>query len=235
VLENTRHAETRTNRPVYPELACGEQRRTIEGQANINGELVEPVKILFHKFILAGVLQMPNILQILGSFYLSPATFWKSSIPHQSSSIDIQSSNSLMNLLTNLITPLHLSRELYKSTLFLQNKAKFRNDEMNVSSYITKGSVNFRTFCRRKNKAKQTQIKPNFRPKLASFFKYWLCFSPKSAVKRYPKELFCGLRRLCGYEISQNFLKKDLTNLTLYYRVLCSNNCNYQKNTIRRI
>jgi len=90
----------------------------------------------------------------------------------------------------------------------------------NISGYVT-----FQPFelqeNRRKNEAKRTQNEPNFSSKLGSFFKYWLCFSLKSAVKRYPKELFCGLRRLCGYELSRNLLKKALKNYTLYYRVLC--------------
>ncbi len=65
--------------------------------------------------------------------------------------------------------PLHLSRELYKSTFFMQNKAKLQNTKMNITAYRTKDSEDFRTFSRRKNKAKQSQNKPNFEPKLALF------------------------------------------------------------------
>jgi len=54
--------------------------------------------------------------------------------------------------------PLHLSRELYKSHLFMQNKAKLQNDDMNATTYITKVYDNLLTFCRRKNKAKQSQF-----------------------------------------------------------------------------
>ena len=58
---------------------------------------------------------------------------------------------------------LQLSRELYKSNLFLQNKAKLQNDQMNVTALLTKGSVNFRTFCQQKNEPKRTQNKAKFK------------------------------------------------------------------------
>ena len=74
-----------------------------------------------------------------------------SSIEHRESSIQDRES---------VLSPLHLSRELYKSTLFMQNKAKLQIAEMNISSYITKAYENLYTFCSRKNKAKQTQNKP---------------------------------------------------------------------------
>ena len=70
----------------------------------------------------------------------------------------------------------------------MQNKANFKNDNMNVSTYITKDYENLLTFCRRKNKAKQSQFKPNLTRFLAQYWlcfsRYWLCFSPKIAVKR---------------------------------------------------
>ncbi len=66
--------------------------------------------------------------------------------------------------------PLHLSRELYKSHLFMQNKAKLKNDEMNVTTSKTKEYENLLTFCRCENKAKQSQFKPNFGLKLGLFF-----------------------------------------------------------------
>jgi len=58
---------------------------------------------------------MYNNLQILNSTSFSPAIYWQGIIAHQLS-------NSLMNKLTNLIKPLHLSRDLYKSNLFMQNE-----------------------------------------------------------------------------------------------------------------
>jgi len=61
---------------------------------------------------------------------------------------------------------LQLSRELYKSNLFMQNKAKFKNAIMNVTPLLTIGYENLLTFCRSKNKA-------NSNPILAQ---NWLCF-----------------------------------------------------------
>ena len=49
---------------------------------------------------------------------------------------------------------LHLSRGLYKSTLFMQNKANLRNSWMNVSPIITKDYENVRLHRGSKNKAK---------------------------------------------------------------------------------
>jgi hypothetical protein len=90
-----------------------------------------------------------------------------------------QLSNSLIHQLTNTLhasrdtlheIALQLSRELYKSNLFLQNKANFKNDRIYTST-CDKGSYgNLRAFFRRKNKAKQSQSKPNFGPKLALLF-----------------------------------------------------------------
>jgi len=70
--------------------------------------------------------------------------------------------NQLINQLTNFI---------------MQNKPNLQNAKMNVSTFETKGYENFRPFSRRKNKPKQSQFKPNFSPKLGSFFQYWLCNS----------------------------------------------------------
>jgi len=85
-------------------------------------------------------------------------------IEHRVSSIDYQASKTCKSC-QNI--PLHLSRTLYKSALFMQNKPNLQNDEMNVSAYITDGYDNFLPSSRPKNKAKQTQNKPNFSPKLA--------------------------------------------------------------------
>jgi len=43
----------------------------------------------------------------------------------------------------------------------MQNKANLQNTKMNVTSLLTKEYENFLTFCRRKNKAKQSQNKAN--------------------------------------------------------------------------
>jgi len=88
--------------------------------------------------------------------------------------------------------PLHLSRELYKSTLFMQNKANSYHgfgargsllSVCNITRYVNVRLVGLLEN-EPKNKAKQSQNEPNFSPKLALFFQYWLCFSPKIAVKR---------------------------------------------------
>ncbi len=65
---------------------------------------------------------------------------------------------------------LHLSRELYKSTIFLQNKANFKNTPICISVCKTSGYGKFRLWDSRKNKAKQSQFKANFSLKLALFF-----------------------------------------------------------------
>jgi membrane protein YdbS with pleckstrin-like domain len=100
-----------------------------------------------------------------------------------------QLSNSLIHQLTNTLhasrdtlheIALQLSRELYKSNLFLQNKANFKNVQIYASACNTNSYGNLVAFSRRKNKAKQSQNKPNFSPKLALFF-------PKLAFTRLPK------------------------------------------------
>jgi len=77
--------------------------------------------------------------------------------------------------------PLHLSRELYKSILFVQNKANFKNDQIYITAYYIRGYGILFRFSRRKNKAKQSQFKPNFGLILA-------LFSPKLALN--PKDIF---------------------------------------------
>ncbi len=53
---------------------------------------------------------------------------------------------------------LHLSRGLYKSTLFMQNKANLRNSQMNVSPVITNDYENDNAFRPMKTKPKQSQF-----------------------------------------------------------------------------
>jgi len=104
--------------------------------------------------------------------------------------------------LSSVLTSLRLSRELYKSNLFMKNKANYKIAQIYTSTCITRGYENFRYLFRRKNKTKQSQFKPNFELKLGSFFQnkpnlilfmtqYWLCFSTNIAVKwltKYIKE-----------------------------------------------
>ena len=54
-----------------------------------------------------------------------------------------------------------MSRVLYKSTLFLQNKPNFGKAQMNATICVTKDYTNMCSFGAQKNKAKQTQNKPN--------------------------------------------------------------------------
>jgi hypothetical protein len=58
------------------------------------------------------------------------------------------------------IAPLHLSRTLYKSPLFMQNKPNFRESKMNVSAVKTNGYENNQLSGRRENKPNQTQTNP---------------------------------------------------------------------------
>ncbi len=53
--------------------------------------------------------------------------------------------------------PLHLSRTLYKSTLFMQNKANFQKSQMNVSSILTIDYENISDWTIGKNKPNQSQ------------------------------------------------------------------------------
>ena len=46
--------------------------------------------------------------------------------------------SSVICRLSSVLAPLHLSRDLYKSALFMQNKANLKNIKMNVNSLITK-------------------------------------------------------------------------------------------------
>ncbi len=54
--------------------------------------------------------------------------------------------------------PLHLSRTLYKSALFMQNKPNFQKSQMNVSSLITKDYSKKDDFAVRKNKPNSNPI-----------------------------------------------------------------------------
>ncbi len=60
----------------------------------------------------------------------------------------------------NILVALHLSRALYKSTLFMQNKAILPDAQMKVSSVLTKDYENDNTFRLPENKPNQTQSCP---------------------------------------------------------------------------
>ena len=56
------------------------------------------------------------------------------------------------------------NHERAQKNLFMQNKANLLNAQMNVNSVLTMDYVNIRLRRRFKNKAKQTQFKPNSNP-----------------------------------------------------------------------
>jgi len=57
--------------------------------------------------------------------------------------------------------PLHLSRALYKSPLFMQNKPNFRKSQMNISIFIKMAYEKFIPLAGQKNKPNSNPIKPN--------------------------------------------------------------------------
>jgi hypothetical protein len=105
------------------------------------------VKIIFHKSILAKVLQMTSTqYDIHNTQYASRNTL------HASRN-----------------SALHLSRELYKSTLFMQNEPNSPIVQDDTTALITRTYENLRLEISPKNKAKQSQNEPNFSSKLALF------------------------------------------------------------------
>ncbi len=82
------------------------------------------------------------------------------------SNMMIQSkSNNHLSIINNhfAFAPLHLSRTLYKSTLFMQNKPNFQKSQMNVNPYNTTDYENKWQRRVRKNKPNTNPIKPNLR------------------------------------------------------------------------
>ena len=63
----------------------------------------------------------------------------------------------IITILT-ILAPLHLSRVLYKSPLFMQNKPNLLNAQMNVSSAITMNYEQLTMNYANKNKPKQSQL-----------------------------------------------------------------------------
>ena len=58
------------------------------------------------------------------------------------------------------LAPLHLSRILYKSPLFMQNKPNFRKSQMNVYPYNTSDYENIANWTLGQNKPNSNPIKP---------------------------------------------------------------------------
>jgi len=75
--------------------------------------------------------------------------------------------NNHLSIINNHLAfcPLHLSRTLYKSTLFMQNKANLRKAKMNISSVLTVDYENKYNWTLGENKPNsnpiQTQYEPN--------------------------------------------------------------------------
>ena len=79
--------------------------------------------------------------------------------------------------------PLHLSRVLYKSTLFMQNKPNLPEAQMNVTSFITTDYLNKCLRQPPKNKPNTNPIKPNLR-KAAMFLNFY-------STKDYENKRLC--------------------------------------------
>jgi len=71
--------------------------------------------------------------------------------------------NNHLSIINNHLAfcPLHLSRTLYKSALFMQNKPNFQDVQMNVSSILTKDYERNDIFAVPENKANTNPIKAN--------------------------------------------------------------------------
>jgi len=87
---------------------------------------------------------------------------------------------------------LQLSRILYKSALFMRNKANFRNEQMNISSFITSKYEKMDIWWNGKNKANSKPIKANF--KRAQIHQ-------RSGKKKGCQELVLGLNCQKGYNV----------------------------------
>ncbi len=67
---------------------------------------------------------------------------------------------------SSLYSPLHLSRILYKSPLFMQNKPNFQKSQMNVSIYLQKVYENKSNWTLGQNKPNSKPI--SVRPKMSA-------------------------------------------------------------------
>jgi len=93
------------------------------------------------------------------------------------------------NHLRTYKVPLHLSRELYKSTLFLQNEPNYKITRNDISSYSINTYGNLIALESSKNEPKRTQNEPNFGPKLASFYGKIFAFANKCDELKPPRRL----------------------------------------------
>ena len=94
-------------------------------------------------------------------------------------------------------------KEVQIINFFMQNKANLKNAQMNVTAYNTKDYGNFRPFSRRKNKANQSQFKPNSGPILALFFPKLALFS---TIKPNFQCKYVKIGNLKDYTVERNSL-----------------------------
>jgi hypothetical protein len=89
--------------------------------------------------------------------------------------------SSFVCLPSSVICPLHLSRALYKSALFMQNKPNFAKAQMNINVYSTMDYENISDWTLGKNKPNSNPIKPNSNP---------ISEMPKMNVNTYPTRAY---------------------------------------------
>ena len=108
------------------------------------------------------------------------------------------------------VAALHLSRVLYKSTLFMQNKPNFQKAQMNTSSVLTKDYGNWTLGERGKNKPNtnpiQSQYKPNSNPIKAKTNPIQTQFKPKQTQFQAHRPIRITLILFCFAPILKRFL-----------------------------
>jgi len=87
------------------------------------------------------------------------------------------------------LAPLHLSRTLYKSALFMQNKPNLPDAQMNVNSLVIMDYKNKRNWTLSQNKPNQTQFKANSKPiskipKMSLNIYHTIDYNNKNAFRR---------------------------------------------------
>jgi len=97
--------------------------------------------------------------------------------------------SSVLCSLSSVVGPLHLSRTLYKSTLFIQNKPNFQKSQINSSAYIKMTYKNKTAFGLVQNKPNQTQFKAKTKPicqksKMNVNIYYTIDYNNKTAFRR---------------------------------------------------
>ena len=107
-------------------------------------------------------MQQYLIINLLSSVFSRQSSF----VSRQSSFVSRQSSfvsrqSSFVSYPSSVFCPLHLSKTLYKSAIFSQNKPNFQKSQMNANSLATMNYENISNWTLGENKPNQTQFKPN--------------------------------------------------------------------------